>query len=95
MFIPLIKPIPDEIPDENEAAAVFSRPGAGQASCHNSSYRPDTKEAHFKKSTPHQHLSAITVITLALLALLSKAAVLQFIHHHQPSPKGDKYAQSN
>ena len=49
VFIPLIKPIPDEIPDENEVAAVFSRPGAGQASCHNSSYRPDTKEANFKK----------------------------------------------
>ena len=27
VFIPLIKPIPDEIPDEIEAAAVFSRPG--------------------------------------------------------------------
>ena len=51
VFIPLIKPIPDGIPDEIEAAAVFSRPGALKLCCGISSYRPDTKEAHFKKSS--------------------------------------------
>lgn len=49
VFIPLIKPIPDEIPDEIEAAAVFSRPGALKLCCSISSYCPDTKEANFEK----------------------------------------------